>query len=227
VIGCERSGGKMPEATLTSNVPGGEGLRVLTFGHVPEGYTRPGQFVTATVGEHKAGFFALASSPGEPVTLLIKGVGELSEALCALEPGAMVEMSDAMGKGFPVTGDGELVILCNGSAISAVRPVIEAELDAGLPRAVHLYFGVLVPAHRSFLADLERWGNAGIQVHTVVGEPEGTGWTGATGFVQELAAAHGLCRANVELVLCGVPPMVEAAKAQWAAAGCTQVLTNF
>ena len=57
----------MPEATLTSNVPGGEGLRVLTFGHVPEGYTRPGQFVTATVGEHKAGFFALASSPGEPV----------------------------------------------------------------------------------------------------------------------------------------------------------------
>lgn len=217
----------MPEATLTRNEPGGDGLRVLTFAHSPEGYNTPGQFVTATVGGRKAGFFALASSPSEPVTLLIKNLGELSEALCALEPGAAVEMSDAMGKGFPITGEGELVILCNGSAISACRPVVEAEIAAGLPRPVHFFFGVLKPQHRSFLADLERWANAGVKVHTVVGEPDGTGWTGATGFVQQTAADQGLCRADVEVVLCGVPPMVEAAKAQWAEAGCERVLTNF
>ncbi|TNE86443.1 MAG: FAD-dependent oxidoreductase [Deltaproteobacteria bacterium] len=217
----------MPEATLTRNDPGGDGLRVLTFGHAPEGYTRPGQFVTAAVNGLKPGYYALASSPGEPVTLLIKAMGELSEALCALEPGDAVEMSDAMGKGFDVSGEGELVVLCNGSAISACRPVIEAEVAGGLSRAVHLYFGVLKPEHRSFLADLERWANAGVKVHTVVGEPEGTGWSGAVGFVQDVAEAHGLCRADVEIVLCGVPPMVDAAKARWSAAGCERILTNY
>ena len=217
----------MPEATLVRNEPAGEGLRWLIFDHVPAGYERPGQFVTATLGEHKPNYFALASSPGAPAELLIKDAGPLASELCALQPGARVQMSDAMGKGFGVTLEGELVVLCNGSAISACRPVIEAELAAGLPRPVHFYFGVLTPAHRAFLADLERWGNAGITVHTVVGEPEGTGWSGATGFVQDLAQSHGLCRADVELLLCGVPPMVEAAKALWTEAGCTQVLTNF
>ncbi|MCO4745147.1 MAG: hypothetical protein KC912_10185 [Proteobacteria bacterium] len=216
----------MPEATLSRNDPAGDGLRLLTFAHVPEGYERPGQFVTATVGGLKAGYFALASSPGEPATLLIKNAGELSEALCALEAGAPVEMSAAMGKGFVLSGEGELVILCNGSAISACRPVIEAELASGLPRPVHFYFGVLEPRHRSFLADLERWGNAGIQVHTVVGEPDGS-WSGATGFVQDVASEHGLCRADVEVVLCGVPPMVDAAKKLWADAGCESVRTNY
>lgn len=216
----------MPEATLTRNDPAGDGLRLLTFSDAPAEYTRPGQFVTASVNGLKAGFFALASVPGEPVMLLIKNSGELAELLCALEPGASVEMSDAMGKGFPVTGEGELVVLCNGSAISACRPVIEAELASGLPRPVHFLFGVLEPRHRSFLADLERWANAGVKVHTVVGEPDGS-WTGATGFVQAAAADLGLCRDDVEVVLCGVPPMVEAAKAQWAQAGCERVLTNF
>ena len=75
-----------------------------------------------------------------------------------------VVTSEAKGSGFPLESvDGRpLVVLVNGSGISAARPVIEAEVTAGLPRPVHLYYGVLTPDRRSFLADLERWANAGV-----------------------------------------------------------------
>jgi NAD(P)H-flavin reductase len=123
----------------------------------------------------------------------------------------------------------ELVILVNGSGISAARSVIQAEIDKGLPRPVSFLYGVLTPGHRSFLADLEAWARAGIQVHTVIGEPTGTGWHGATGFVQDHAAAVGLVRANVGVVLVGLPVMVEQAKATYAAADApnTHLLVNF
>ena len=221
----------MPNLTLMANEPAGTQLRLLTFRETPENYSTPGQYVTATTGELKPSFFAIASSPGQPLQLLLKVAGDTATALAALEPGAEVTISEAKGNGFPLdaVSGRPLVVLVNGSGISAARPVIDAEVAAGLPRPVHVYYGVLTPDRRSFLADLERWANAGVQVHTVVGTPVGTGWHGQTGFVQEAATADGLCRADVGVVLVGVRPMIEAAKALWTAAGCPPeaLLLNF
>ncbi len=221
----------MPTATLTEVLPDGIGLFRLRFAHVPEGYAVAGQFVTAGVGDGKPSFFALASSPGQPVELLVKRQGEMAERLCALQPGATVEMSDAMGKGFDLsaTEGRELVVLVNGSGISAARPVIQAEVARGLPRPVHLFWGVLSPAHRAFAADLERWANAGVQVTTVVDPACPATWDGARGWVQDVASERGLIRDDTALVLVGVKPMVEAATALAAQAGMPPecVVTNF
>jgi NAD(P)H-flavin reductase len=221
----------MPELKLMSNEPEGTMIRRLVFNEAPEGYERPGQFVTATVGELKAGFFAIASSPGEPLTLLIKQSGETAEALTALEPGAMVSVSATMGKGFVLDGAAgrDLVILVNGTGISAVRGVIEAEIAAGLPRKVDFFYGVISPAHRSFVADLARWEAAGVGVHTCVSHPEGTGWDGPTAYVQHHAKELGLVREDVSVLLVGVRPMCDEAKELFATAGCPsdQVLLNF
>ena len=218
----------MPDMTLVSNEEAGTSIRKLTFDSPPEGYEIPGQFVTATVGDLKPGFFAIASRPGEVLVLLIKQSGETAEALTALEPGAQVAVTPAMGKGFAIenTKGRELVILVNGSGISAVRPVIEAELAAGLPRPVHFFYGVLSLAHRSFVADLERWEKAGVNIHTCISQPDGSG---TEGFVQYRAKDAGLVRADVSVVLVGVRPMCDQAKEFYAAAGCPddQVLLNF
>ena len=173
----------MPTVSILSNRYAAEQLRWITLDWIPEGYTIPGQFITATQGELKPGFFAIASSPGEPIELLIKNSGETAERLCSLQPGDTVEASDPMGKGFPVenTAGRDLVFLVNGSGISAVRPVIDAQIKSGLTREIHFIYGVRTPAHRPFLADLEWWANAGVTVHTVCDEAEELGWTGATG----------------------------------------------
>ncbi len=221
----------MPTATLVSNAPAGTDLRLLTFDHVPDGYTVPGQFVTAAVGDGKPAFFAIASSPGQPVQFLIKRSGEMAERCCSMKSGEPIELSDVMGKGFPMaaTEGRELTILVNGSGISAARPVIQAELAGGLKRAVNLIYGVMTPGHRAFLADLEAWANAGVSVHTVIDPAGSPDWTGPTGYVQDWAKAHGLIRADAAVVLVGLPIMLDLAKAMCADAGMPDdcVITNF
>lgn len=209
----------MPTLALTDNRPDGLGLHRLTFDRALPGHTRAGQFLTAHVEGHKPAFFAIASEPGAPVVLLVKRHGDAAEALCGLAPGAEVDVSDAMGEGFPLPPSRArpLVILATGSGISAVRPVIAREVAAGLPRPVTLLYGVFTPAHRSFVDDLEAWTSAGVAVHVVCSDDPA--WPGPHGFVQDAASTLGLVSDDVDLVLCGYPAMAEAAKVQFATAG--------
>lgn len=210
----------MPTIVLTDNRPDGEGLRRLTFDRPLPGHLHAGQFLTAHVEDHKPAFFAIASGPGEPVVLLVKRQGDAAEALCAMAPGAAVEVSDAMGKGFELPDDATspLLILATGSGISAVRPVIQHEVARGLPRPVTLLYGVFAPEYRSFVEDLEAWAEAGVTVHTVC-DRASDAWTGPRGFVQDVAGTLGLTSDDVDLVLCGFPAMTEAAKARFVEAG--------
>jgi NAD(P)H-flavin reductase len=220
----------MQEATVVRNEAEGTQLHRLSFDRAPLGYTRPGQFVTLHLDSATRAFFALASSPGESTLLLVKDEGPIGSRVAGLQPGAGVTISDAMGTGFPLerVEGRELVILCNGSAISAVRPVLRQEVALGLPRPVHFYYGVFTLDQRAFVDEIEAWEAAGVHVHTVLATPH-PGWAGATGYVQELAATHGLIRPDVGAVLVGVPEMVTQARARFVAAGCPDehVLVNF
>ena len=211
--------------TVISNQSAGTGVRLLTLDGPASGHSTPGQFVTATVGDLKAAFFALANAPGDAIQLLIKvQPGSTGAVIAALDPGEQLTVNPAMGGGFGLdnVAGRELVVLINGSGISAVRALIHAEVAAGLPRPVHVYYGVLSPDHRSFDADLVAWARAGVQVSTVVDESHAASWTGKTGWVQDAAAADGLCRADVGLVLVGYRGMCDAARAMWTAAGCPE-----
>ena len=219
----------MPVLNIVRNEPAGTQLRLLTLDASLAGHERAGQFLTVSIGESKPAFFAIASEPGLPVQLLVKTSGTVAEALGAMPVGAAVTLSSPMGTGFPLerVAGCELVVLCNGSGISAVRPILHAEARTQ-SRPVHFYYGVLTPAHRSFVPELELWAQNGITVHTVV-DAAIEGWTGPIGYVQHAAAADGLVRADVGVVLCGLPIMLEQARAAYEAAGCPsdRILVNF
>lgn len=212
----------MPLLTLTENKPDGAHLHRLTFAEALDGHDKPGQFITAHLEGHKPAYFALACSPGDPVVLLVKAHGDAAEALVGLVAGSKVEISDPIGNGFPLERvDGKhLVVLVNGSGISAARSVIQGEVARGLPRPVHLYYGVFTDQHRSFVDDLETWSSAGVKVNVV---------HDADGYVQDAAKADGLCRADVGVVIVGHKAMAQAAQAMWTDAGCPPeaLLTNF
>jgi NAD(P)H-flavin reductase len=220
----------MPTLELVGNEPAGIDLRLLTFATPLSSFDKPGQFVTVSMNDLKPAFFAIASVPGEPLQLLVKQQGDVASLVTAAEPGTAIEVSDAMGGGFPLPeGDArKLVILATGSGISAVRSVIEAEIAAGLPRPVHVLYGVFTLEHRSFVDRLEAWRGKGVVVHEVLSEPH-HGWEGAVGFVQDAAKELGLVDADSTVVLCGFPAMVEAAKALYGDAGAApeQLLTNY
>src|SRR5690606_19786240 len=127
----------MPAYTVARNEPAGTQLRWLTFREVPAGYTAPGQYLLVEQGEGEPAMFAIASSPGEPLELLVKEQGDTALALAASAPGVAVAASEVLGGGFGVADDGRtLIALVNGSGISALRPVIRREVSRGLPRPV-------------------------------------------------------------------------------------------
>lgn len=219
----------MHELVLTDLRRDGEALLRLVFDRPVPGHVSPGQFVTVHVEGHKPGYFALASSPGQPAELLIKPQGPVAEHLAGLAPGAVVQVSDPIGKGFGVAADGlPLVVLVNGSGISAVRGLIDLEVAAGLPRPVHLLYGVLTPGHAALQERLAAWKDAGVDVHLVLDAAQ-EGWEGPTGFVQHHAQRLGLVKDSVTVALVGFPAMIEETRSLYAAAGLApeRVRTNF
>ncbi|TVQ94970.1 MAG: FAD-dependent oxidoreductase [Deltaproteobacteria bacterium] len=215
---------------LTHRQPCGEQLVHLRFDEAPQGFTEPGQFVVIGTPGHTPSYFAIASSPGEPLELLVKDQPGVAAALCHLAPGDPVEISEAQGPGFRAAQTRPLPLVClvNGSAISAVRPVLRAELDAGLPRPVHLLFGVLSPAHLPFANELRTFREQGIDVQIVLDSPA-PAHDEPVGFVQDHAETMGLIHPEVAVLLCGVPPMIEDARTRYAAVGHnpTRILLNF
>ena len=209
----------MRRATVTNNEPAGTQLGAVSFDLVPDDYKVAGQWAKVKMGDVE-GQFAFASSPREPLLLLAKDLGAAGNALSAARPGDVVQVGEVHG-GFPLerVAGLPLVLLAGGSGISALRPVVEAEVRAGLPRPVYLLYGVLSAEHTSFVADLNRWRSAGVFVHVAIDRP----------FVQDVAKRLGLVRADVGVLMAGVPEMLAAARAAWSAAGVSadRLLVNF
>ena len=219
----------MHDLILSDRRADGAALLRLIFDRAVPGHVAPGQFVTVHVEGHKAGYFALASGPGQTTELLIKPQGPVAEHLAALPVGSVVSVSDPIGKGFGIEADGRpLVVLVNGSGISAVRGLIDAEVAAGLTRPVHLLYGVLTPAHAAFQERLDAWRAAGVDVHLVLDTAQ-DGWDGPTGFVQHHAQRLGLVNDGVSVAMVGFPAMIEETKGLYTAVGLApeRVRTNF
>ena len=91
----------MKSVTVRFNRPAGEQMRWIQLDWAPDSYTKPGQFVQATIGDRKPGFFCHRFQSWRPLELLIKNSGDAAEALCATAEGDTVQVTDPMGKGFP------------------------------------------------------------------------------------------------------------------------------
>jgi NAD(P)H-flavin reductase len=217
---------------IRHNLAEATGLRRIELDAVTAPETRPGQYVKLALSEgEKPTFLAIASCPGEPLTLLVKVEGPVATALCEKRTGEQVYLSEPLGRGFALerTENRDVIVLCNGSGISAIRPAMRALLDQGAAARIHLYYGVLSPDRIAFTADIASWREAGAQVQIVVdpSAPESASWE--RGYVQDRAEQDGWIRSDVAVVLVGVPAMIEDAKARFRAAGCddARLLTNF
>ncbi|MFT7518080.1 MAG: NAD(P)H-flavin reductase [Kiritimatiellia bacterium] len=222
-------GNFMADYTLSETTVISARVSLLRFAEIPNEYSIPGQFLAVSVQDAKPSWFAIASSPGEPLELLIKAGGTVADSLCAMQVGEVATAGEAMGKGFAIQDRSRpLVCLINGTGVSAVRPVIRAELAAGLPRPVHLLYGVHFAEDFAFVDDMTAWKAAGVSVVQIVGAGGGD-LQGLRGWVQDHAQGLGLVQDDVDLLLCGVREMAQAALALYSDAGLAadRVLTNY
>lgn len=201
-------------ATLTQNDVVGPGLHRLTL-EVPltvaAGFHTAGQYHRVRAPSGLDASFAIASPPGAAAfEYLLRQSSGVAGELVALSPGAQVEVSVAMGPGFPVprAKGKNLLVIGTGTGFAPLRSVLLAiaanRSDFG---EVHGAYGVLTPAHLAFGPELAAWERAGLHIVPTV-TTTGPGWTGAVGQVQDL-----LLRLPVEqsalAFLCGQNEMVK------------------
>jgi len=204
----------------------GVGLKLVTTDQVLAGHTAHGQFVSATTGDLKPAYFAIASSPGSALQLLLKMDGDVANVIGSLPVGGEFDISDPMGSGFDLGEHGHRprVVCTTGTGIAAVRSMIDHWVADGQGGSVELYYGIRSHAHIPFVEQLSAWEAAGVKVITVASKG-GDAWEGPRGYIQEHAQPNG----DAVVVLCGQRDMADKIRAAFGGAGVpdTAFITNF
>jgi len=208
----------------------------------------PGQYVQVKIAgddECKPSFIAVANSIQSVeeegcYEFLIKKTENNSWCTDTKE-GDLLDVSQILGGGFPVAEnfDGfkfdfptqNILMFASGTGIAPIRSVIESGVlkpDSG--RSCRLYYGCRSPSEMAYAERFAEWEAAGVQVVPVVSQPEGTGWNGRTGYIQNALEEDGVVAPkNCGAIMCGMKGMADSVKDVLGKAGVIEgrVLTNF
>lgn len=100
---------------------------------------RPGQHVRVGVeldGRITTRMYSISSAPGELISITVKAQGRVSNALCALAPGAYVTLGTPEGE-FTAASD-RILFITGGSGITPVMSMLRSY--AAMPDIVHVHF---------------------------------------------------------------------------------------
>lgn len=194
----------------------------------------PGQVAILGVEGIGESYYAIASAPDDQkgLEVLVKDGKGVSAALFRANPGDTIQGKGPVGKGFPVDNypSRDFIIAAVGSAISPMRSVIRhLNTRRGQFGKVSLVYGVRFPGDFSFLNELKDWEKSGIEVILTLSRPEGTNWTGKTGYVQlHFREAFRQLDRPVALI-CGMKAMQEQSREELIILGVPpdEVLTNY
>ena len=194
----------------------------------------PGQVAIIGVEGMGESYFAIASAPEDTGVLqfLVKDGKGAAGALFQMKAGDTVQVKGPIGKGFAIDKykGRDVIIEAVGTAIAPMRGVIRSIMkrlaDFGKVTAL---FGVRGPEDFPFADELKNWAAAGIETSLSISRPEGTDWSGDTGYVQtHCKEAMGDLDKPVALV-CGMKDMMTESREEFCRLGVDDcdVLTNY
>ncbi|KDP34990.1 hypothetical protein JCGZ_09278 [Jatropha curcas] len=206
-------------------------------------HTRAGQYLQLRIPDvEKPSFLAIASPPSYAAAkgafeFLVKTVaGSTAELLCGLKKGDVVELTQAMGRGFeidliePPEKYSTVLIFATGSGISPIRSLIESGFSADRRSDVRLYYGARNLKRMAYQDRFRDWEASGVKVVPVLSQPDDS-WTGETGYVQAAFARAKQINSPVATgaVLCGQKQMAEEVTSILVADGVSgdKILKNF
>jgi benzoate/toluate 1,2-dioxygenase reductase component len=176
----------------------------------------PGQYVNIDVpgsGQHRS--YSFSSAPGESaISFLIKKIpgGVMSTWLESAQAGNKVELTGPLGSFYLRAVERPLLFLAGGTGLAPFLSMLEVLARANSQQRVHLIYGVTrdldlvqVDEIETYVARLPNFTYA-----TVVAEPESN--HPRKGWVTEHMAAETLNDGDVDVYLCGPPPMVDAVR---------------
>ena len=183
----------------------------------------PGQYVNIEVpgsGQHRS--YSFSSAPGSRrMSFMIKQVpgGLMSGWLGSTAAGQPLQMTGPLGSFYLRAVTRPLLFLAGGTGLAPFLSMLEVMATQDLEQPVHLIYGVtrdqdLVMVER--LADYARR-LPGFTYATCVADPKTT--HPQQGYVTQHMPPQVLHAGNVDVYLCGPPPMVDAVQAYFKAEG--------
>jgi NAD(P)H-flavin reductase len=180
-------------ARLVALHDAGGGLRevaVDTPSDIVASHTSPGQYVEVRTGAH-AGFFVLASDPGALVwELVMRAGGGAADVLLAKAPGAELELTAALGDGFPMAAMRglPLIVALGGTGVAAGRPILRRRIADGDAARTAVLVGIRTRSELPMRAVLEGWVASKVELFVCLSQDPGTlqGIPHAHGYVQDV-----------------------------------------
>jgi NAD(P)H-flavin reductase len=185
--------------------------------------TRPGPGQFAMVGAIGVGEVPISYSTvpgavagGSPraVQHTIRAVGVVSKALADAAVGSYLTSRGPFGIGWDLEAAAgrDVVVVAGGIGLAPLKPVVDAVLaEPDRFGSLHVLVGARTPADVPFTTLLERWRDAGAQVHCTVDRLEGPGsasWRGHVGVVTTLVPRGGFEPGHAAAFVCGPEVMM-------------------
>ncbi len=188
-------------------------LHVAVDGGVPK--FLPGQFVALGFlddGRATVRPYSIASAPGgDAYELYVRRVegGAVTPRLFAAPIGSELVVGRPKGRFIEPTG-GRLVLIATGTGIAPFVSITRAHAQADDPRPIVILHGARHVGDLTYDAWLRAQIGAGRpwRYLPVVSRPDGSGWAGRTGYVQQHLAEIGPTHDDV-FMICGARVMVD------------------
>jgi NAD(P)H-flavin reductase len=169
-------------------------MGLFGYGEIPLGYS------TSPTQTEKTGTFEV----------VIRSVGKVSAALCALNVGDKLTVRGPLGKGFPVEEfkGNDVLIIAGGIGLCPTRSMIKYILDKRDEfNRFLLFFGSRTPDDQLFQDDLEEWRiSDGIEYLETVDQADES-WKGRIGVITTLFEETQDLSPNTKVIICGPPIM--------------------
>lgn len=176
----------------------------------------PGQYVNIGVpgsGDHRS--YSFSTAPGDrSLGFLIKKIpgGLMSTWLARARPGDRLDLTGPMGSFYLRDGDGPLLFLAGGTGLAPFLSMLEVLARAGSRRHIHLIYGVTRDLDLVLVDEVAAYARLlpNFTFATVVADPASD--HPRKGWVTQHMPQDMLAAGEVDVYLCGPPPMVDAVR---------------
>jgi NAD(P)H-flavin reductase len=185
---------------------------------------QPGQFVMVEQPGFSPVPISVSRVADGALWLTIRAAGAATQAVTAIQPGAQVGLRGPLGRGWPIERalGRDVAIVAGGIGLAPLRGVIDAILrQRDRFGDVLLAYGARTPADRLYVAELDTWAAAGIEVTQIV-DRAGPEWLGQVGVVTQLLDRRDWRGRQAVAFLCGPERMMQATVSALRTAGITR-----
>lgn len=200
--------------------------------HLAATFLVPGQYVVITMENQKPLYLVIASLLGEKQwRFIVRDSNPATHALKELPIGSSVAVSEAQGKGYPLTKlvDNNVILFTAGTGLAAIYSVVGEFLkNRSNFKEIILMHGSRFEADLPFRQEMLNWVKNDLQVYITLSQPSDS-WAFYEGHVQDILKHEALDLSSFSSLICGPNPMIKSVTEVACACGLSKdkIFTNY